>query len=744
MSESENRGISRRSFVAGSGIALAGLTVGAAALAPALSGCSAGSQASDGGYRPGTYEAAAPGRNGEVVVEVTFGADAIEGVSVARHEETAAISGSAIKRIPACILDGQTLNVDSVAGATLTSGAILSAVAECVERAGGDAGALKKRDPAPSSTALSPGTYTAVAHGHHSDVEVEVSFGAASIDSVKVLSSGETFNLADAAISAVPAAIVEKQTVGVDAVSGATFTSCAIRTAVEECLEQAGGPEVVRGFGFRADSDPWPSGEAIVDADVVVVGSGMAGIAAALSAQENGAETVIVEKLPFWGGVSQTVRGYFAIAADDSEQAVRDYVEYGMNAECGVMKGDVSFDGYPDEELLRTLAENSWRATKWLEGQGASLEWSTEPYVYGAQPQYYRMDAHFADSEVQEPNVVGTNFKALIERFEENGGRVYLDAPMTEILVEGGSVVGIKASGKGGSYVFNAKKGVILCTGGFGASEEMVKRYAPAYKGEECVTLSGNTGEGIKLAEDIGAAVYDNAYLSAQNGHTIVDDHAMIHPYQDHLTPMSSIYVNNQGLRVNGEDPIKYSPGSCYVYPEEKDFYWAIVNEKVASLETNIKILGEDLSSDSRYIDILEEQLESGNERFHSAESLAELANAIGVMPNVLRYTVNRYNGFCTAGVDEDFAKPSQYLVAMEEGPWYAVKCVMKYFCTIGGLKITKEAAVLSCDGTPIEGLFAAGESSNHGFFNLFYAGARSMTVGLVMGKIAGESAAAR
>lgn len=102
----------------------------------------------------------------------------------------------------------------------------------------------------------------------------------------------------------------------------------------------------------------------MVDTDVVVVGSGMAGIAAALSAQENGARVALVEKLPFWGGVSQTVRGYFAIATDDSEKAVNDFYEYGLNAWCGVMKGDVEFDGYPDRDMLHTLAANSWAATQ--------------------------------------------------------------------------------------------------------------------------------------------------------------------------------------------------------------------------------------------------------------------------------------------------------------------------------------------------------------------------------------------
>ena len=741
--------LSRRSFLTG-GVALAGAVAGAAGTSISPVGTARAEEAiqapAAAGYVAGTYTASGTGRGGSVEVEVTFTEDAIESVTVGKNHETEVIASSAIRYIPLAIVDGQTLDVDAIAGATLTSMAILNAVRDCVGQAGGSVEALEAAGKAPSTTSVAAGTYQGTAHGHHSDVVVEVVMGDSAIEGVSIVSDGETFNLSDAATETLPQAIVDAQSSNVDAVTGATFTSRAIASAVEQCLEQAGGVEAVRGFGERVRAEATEGEEQSVDADVVVVGSGMAGIAAALSAQENGAKVVIVEKMPFWGGVSQTVRGYFAIATDDSEQAIQDYVDYGLNAWCGVMKGDVSFDGYPNEDMLRTLAESSWAATHWLADQGAKLEWSTEPYIYGAQPEYYRMDAFFSSADgVNEPDLVGTNLKVLVDKFTANGGEIYLNETVDEILVdEGGRVSGVHASGKGGTFTFNAAKGVILCAGGFGASEAAVARYAPAFKGETVnyATLSGNTGDGIMLAEEIGAAVYDDAYMCGQNGHTLVDDHAMIHPYQDHITPMSCVYVNDQGLRVNGEDPIKYSPSSCYINPDGEDFYWAICNEAVASQPTEIKILNEDLSSDTRYVDILEEQLAAGNERFFKGETLADLANQIGVMPNILRYTMTRYNGFCAEGVDEDFAKPATYLTAMEEGPWYAVKCIMKFFCTIGGVVTNVNAEVLDTAGNPIPGLYAVGENSNHGFFNLFYAGARSMTVCLVMGKIAGAKAA--
>lgn len=731
--------ISRRELVAGSAAIAAG-SIALASIPTAKADVVAPTN-----YVAGVYTATGTGRGGALDVEVTFTEDAIENIAVVKNNETPVIANTAIALIPSAIIDGQTLNVDTVAGATLTSMAIINAVSNCIEQAGGSTDKLKAAGKAPSTTEVVAGTYQATAHGHHSDVTVEVVMDEKAIESVTVIESGETFNLSDIATEMLPQVIVDAQSFNVDTVAGATFTSRAVASAVEQCLEQAGGIEAARGFGARIHDENNPGEDVAVDIDVVVVGSGMAGLAAALSAQENGAQVAIVEKLPFWGGVSQTVRGYFAITGSDDEQSIEDYVQYGLNAWCGNMKGDVEFDGYPNRDMLYTLASNSRAATKWLAEQGATLTWSTEPYIYPAQPEYYRMDAYFSTPDVQEPNLVGTNFKVLADKFTANGGQIYLNTAMTEILTgSDGEVCGIKTSGKGGNYIFTAKS-VVLCTGGFGASEAAVARYAPAFKGETInnATLSSNTGDGIMLAEEIGAAVYDDAYMCGQNGHTLVDDHAMIHPYQDHLTPMSCVYVNKQGMRVNGEDPIKYSPSSNYIDPEGSDFYWAICNEAVASQPTAIKILNEDLSSENRYLDILEEQLAAGNERFFKSETLAGLANQIGIMPNILRYTMTRYNAFCSEGVDEDFAKSADYLTAMEEGPWYAVKCIMKFFCTVGGVVTDTKAEVLDTQGNPIPGLYAAGETSNHGFFNLFYAGARSMTICLVMGKIAGAAAAA-
>lgn len=181
----------------------------------------------------GTYRAKAKGMMGDVEVEVVMDGEAIKSVMVVSHNETPGLSDPAVEQIPAAIVEAQSTEVDAVSGATVTSEAIMAAVAECLEQA---VDVLVNTD----TTDDIGGTYTAKAKGMMGDVEVEVVVADGKIASVAVLSHGETPGLSDPAVEQIPAAIMEAQSAEVDAVSGATVTSEAIMAAVKDCLAQAG------------------------------------------------------------------------------------------------------------------------------------------------------------------------------------------------------------------------------------------------------------------------------------------------------------------------------------------------------------------------------------------------------------------------------------------------------------------------------------------------------------------------
>lgn len=727
--------LTRRHFVTGAAGVAGVAAVGAGAVGAVSTAVA--DEAAAGNLASGSYEGRSKGRFGDVVVKIQVDEGAIASVEAEGKRETAVIAGSAFKYIPRAIVDGQTLNVDAVAGATITSAAILAAAADCIAQAGGDPAQYEAREQAPSTTALAAGTYTAVAHGHHSDVEVAVVLGDSSIESVEVTQSGETFNLADSALGSVPAWIVDSQSTNVDTVAGATFTSRAIATAVEQCVEQAGGVEAVRGFGARVRNNVWPDAESEMDADVVIVGSGMSGLAAAMGAQDEGADVVLVEKLPFWGGVSQTTNGGYVIPGKDEQSSYDAYYDYGLNLPCGPLGEAEQDEEYPDRALYRYFCDNVWATRKWMRDMGLPnqnpVELESAPMGFVYWPDGFTLGAWGLTYDgFSTPDRVGKNFEIIVNLFLERGGRVLLEQPVEEVLLDdAGAVRGVRTRGKAGAVTINAPA-VVLAAGGFGNNNAMVKEYAPAYDGEFNATLCGNTGDGIRMGVEAGGAVYDRQFVVGQYGHTLVTDYEMTHPYEDSLTPIASIFVNSMGLRANSEYPELYTGGASYVDPDpcHRDYYWAVMNTAV-------------FSANPDYAALFEEQYEEGNERFFEADTLSDLARAICISPTILHHTVARYNRFCEQGVDEDFGKLPEYLVPLvEDGKWYAVKCEMVYWATVGGLRINANGGVVNESGEAVKGLYAAGENANGGLYNTHYVGGRMMPLCATMGRLAGRSAA--
>lgn len=686
-------------------------------------------------YKAGTYTSSTDGMNGPVSVEVKFSDDAIQSVIVIEHKETAGISDAALTQIPANIVNGQTLMVDAVSGATYTSNAIIEAVTDCVVQAGGSVEALQFASNKGYSKAMSPGVYNATSHGHHSEIKVEVNLTTDAIQSIKVVDEGETYNLADPALKNIPVRIIETQSIGIDVITGATYTSRAILNAVGDCIKQAGGDEALAAFSTRIPSEPWSTEEKTVDTDVVVVGSGLAGISAALSAQGAGANVVLLEKLPYFGGTSQTAAGGFSYNEDP--ELMYDYM---MQKYTGILQGDTYMGGeFPKPSLVRVLAEQSASTIQWLADKGAGFYYINNlvSNYYGNKKAdgtvedslYWHQYAIFNPGGAQAPDTGGIIFEKLIKEFLDNGGKLYLETAAVSLITDSsGAVKGVKASGKDGKYTFNAKA-VVLCAGGFGASEEMIEKYAPAYIGEVNVTLNSNTGDGIRMAADIGAAVYESGFMMGGSGHSLMTDKNMISPYGDAETPKTALYVSPNGLRLNSEAPESYTNSMLHVNPDSRDYYWVIINEKNAA-------------TSEEYMDILKENLADGNERFFKENTLTELANTIRIPHNALAYTMNRYNELCKDGEDKDLFKNPAFLVAMEEGPWYAVKAYMVYFGTVGGVVTDETAAVLNEKGERIPGLFAAGENANLGLFNLSYTGGYALTDCAVFGRVAGASAA--
>ena len=383
-----------------------------------------------------------------------------------------------------------------------------------------------------------PGTYTASAEGHGGPVTLSVTFSEEAITEIVIGEHHESSGISDPAIEKIPAAIVQYQSLGVDTVSGATESSNAILNAVADCVAQAGGDaEALRAVPVEGEAEKAVLKDAEVD--VLVIGGGGAGLSAALSASQNGASVILVEKLPALGGNTFRCGGAFNTAdperqkdipmTDALSSAVEKVLAHeDVSEEHAKLKAEVQaqWDEYKasgsttlfdtpewhalqsldagdyegNVELVRTLTANTLDTLNWLSENG--VDWTDQvSTVVGA----------LWNRSHQTPNNSGSDIVAALEKnATESGVSIYLDTKAEELLVEDGRVVGAVITNADGEKVtVKAAKGVIKATGGFSANVEMRVKYNGQWEdiGETVATNNspGATGDGIVMGEAVGA-----------------------------------------------------------------------------------------------------------------------------------------------------------------------------------------------------------------------------------------------
>ena len=260
--------------------------------------------ASADGYTPGTYEAVANGFGGEVKVEITVDESAITDVVITGEKETPTVGGAAIPTLVEQIKAQQSAEIDGVSGATITSGAVKEAAAKALELAAGAAPAENTAE-----IAFTAGEYEATAYGYNGDVTMKVTFSDSKLENIELVKGMETAHVGSDAFSIMIPDMIAANGTGVDGVSGATFSGRALREIVNNAAEQAGCTNL---DAFKANKVEHPAGEPIEKTvDIVVVGAGGAGIAAAAQATQNGNSVLVIEKNAEVGGNTLVSGGQF-------------------------------------------------------------------------------------------------------------------------------------------------------------------------------------------------------------------------------------------------------------------------------------------------------------------------------------------------------------------------------------------------------------------------------------------------
>ena len=657
------------------------------------------------GYTPGVYSSTQKGLMGDVKVQVTFDADKITDVQVVEQNETPELGGEAFKKMIPAILKEQKADVDGMTGATVSSTALREAVKDCIAQASGT--------KSEAVTTFKPGTYTSTVTGHNGPMTVTMTFTENEITGLSA-EHVESPGIGIAAIEILTGEILKNQSLACDSISGATVTSGAFMTAVRDCVKQSGISLSV--LEARKISYPEKKDTPIeMAADVVIIGAGGAGFAAATEALENGATVIILEKNQMIGG--NTARAGGTLNAPDPERQskmnppVEDSVEkFFMNTlEAGDFKADPA--------LVAVLTRGALDARHWLSDHGT--KWTEMVYqtIGGLWPR----------SLDEKDKIAFNGFIApLAKRVAELGGKVILNCKAETLTKnDSGRVTGVIAfdTKNGQEYRFTANNAVIMATGGYAASAELVKKYN-GLSGLPTSNAPTSTGDGIVMGVAAGADTYGMEYVQ-------------IHPHgnpktgglQSHFAGVikNSIYVNKNGKRFVEEsgrrDVISNAtiaqPGQIMysIFDSEGGFY--------AGVKTLPDVELKNLTSKG-YLYI-------GN-------TLDELAQKAGIDPAGLKATVARYNELVAAGKDTDFEKDEVEL-PIAKAPFYCVPLSPTLHHTMGGLRINTEAQVLRPDGSVIPGLYAAGEVTG-GLHGTNRVGGNALTDGVVFGRIAGRNAA--
>lgn len=567
-----------------------------------------------------------------------------------------------------------------------------------------------------------PGTYTGTAAGKNGDVKVEVTFSANAIDSVKVVEHSETAGISDGAIENIPTAIVENQSLAVDTVSGATITSDAILNAVADAVAQAGGDvEALKNAAVPAGEKEAKE----LSADVIVVGGGGAGMAAATRLAQLGKSVILVEKSGFLGGAisvsggNQVVMGSQlqidnGVADDSVESMVADFEANGANKN--------------NKEILTLFAENVGATTDWLVAScGITFEEGLHQlgeYSHNRELAYTGGGAGFAE--------------AMRKAVEEAGVQVLLNTKAESLIADNGTVTGVKAASSDADYTLTAGD-VVLATGGYGANKDMLtdEMKSALYYGP-----ASSTGEGIQMAQAVGAQTANMEYGKRYPNGIEVSEGMAKSTIAGNIVgwTMSAILVNKDGNRVVNEKASNRTILEEELKQEGGELYLLLDAETFEAWKAKLAPAGISDADIEKYL----EANGTTTPVFAHGETLEEAAAAAGINADNLKATVEKYNGFVAKGSDDDFGRAATYLTkTIGEGPYYIVEQKPRFATTMGGLVINTSMQVLNESGEPISGLYAAGENCGQVMGDDSPSGANNAWA-LTSGKLAADAIAAK
>ncbi|APG18469.1 flavocytochrome c [Kosakonia radicincitans] len=552
------------------------------------------------------------------------------------------------------------------------------------------------RDMSMGEAKFKPGLFVETVQDDTSEMVINVSLETDRIAGIELASAPQSVEFTSS-FEEIRDRILDANSPHVDAISGATSQSEAVKKAVSKAMLKSSKARVAEEGGDVL---------AVKNYDVVVVGSGGAGLAAAIQAHDEGASVLIVEKMPTIGG--NTIKASAGMnAAETRFQRVKGIQDSKELFFAETLKGGGNKN---NPELLRRFVENAPEAIEWLARRGIMLNDITTTGGMSIDRTHRPRDGSA---------VGGYLISGLVRNVTKRGIDVMLDTSVEEILFTEGEVRGVRLLNDEQETLNVQAKSVIVATGGFSANSAMVVKYRPDLEGFVTTNHKGATGGGIALLERLGAGTVDMGEIQ-------------IHPTVEQKTS----YLVSESIRGGG---------AILVSQQGKRFY----NEMSTRDKVSAAIIA--LPEHYAYI-VFDEHVRAKNKAADeyiakglvtSASSPRELADKLGIDYHAFLATLERYNGFVEKQHDEDFGRTTALRAPINEGPFHAIQIAPGVHHTMGGVTINTETEVLNTTHQVIPGAYAAGEvvGGIHGGNRI---GGNAVADIIIFGSLAGHQAAVR
>ena len=612
--------------------------------------------------------------------------------------------------------------------------------------------------PKASAATYTPGTYTASANGMNGPVTVTATFDETSIVDVVLDVSGETPAIGGAAGDTLREQILEVQGPQIDGVSGASMTSNAVKEALVDCINQAGGnavmAEPVQDAEEEATGIKWPqcepeytpvaAGEGTIayeldpidesavieerDVDVLVCGLGPAGFAATLSCAQRGLKTVVLEKndtatinSSTIGGLHDRIHKMYGVKFDEDEWIGEAMTKNGYRGNQAIYRQFLKIDGEAVDWWLDQMPfEDKDYPLTFFGYSGKEFDFR-EPYDVTARD-------HSWNTSINIPFESPTAMREyLTERVLETGTEILFETPVVQLITDdAGNVVGAYGKNADGYIKFNTAKGVVLSTGGYEHNLKKLKECCRPRDLQLCAWLTyarNCTGDGHEIAKAIGG-------MEDEYPHPLMLDPMQLMPY---------VRVNHQGKRFIGEYET-YDHLASAMQSQYGGFDWFLTDANVMEA---VDAMWSPSSSCYGPKEVWAGAATSPSAVV--ADTLEELAEKMGVPVDNFVATINRWNEMCDAGVDEDFGYPGEHMHRIDTAPFYATREMAESLATSGGLQVNEYSQVLNTSGLPIEGLYALGNTSGSMFYGTYphsmncLSHTRCITFGWQVGKTLSE-----